>query len=306
VSSEVSFLDLVPESLQQPQTYIVLFLVVFILVLFAIIYKRNLSISIFGKTLLDVQSKDVSGVTSKDTPAKTDTKPSVKSDVRPPSTNNKEVKKEKGAAHAGCPHVNDFILVITETTNVVSEISEIKYKGCMSEQMFRADQHLIRLRTLFQNKYRALLAKMVEESRAEEHNEISGKNLVAYKFYQALTRIMIQDVKDLIIRVALLNNHLAEFASQALYDVYIEKQFESIKNTINDTTIEMYMGDWLITQKSVMVMHEGLFPETKSIVQDIFNDSRDIAVRSQKKIEVMEKNLKDFVTKIAGINGQVV
>jgi len=239
--------------------------------------------------MLDVQSKDSTNKASDEV---------NNYDIK----NIKENKsKQINPVHVGCPHVNDFILVITETTNVVSEISEIRYKGCMSEQMFRADQHLIRMRTMLQKKYRSLLAK-----KASEQNEISGDNLVAYKFYQALTRIMIQDIKDLIIRVALLNNHLAEFKNQEAYDVYIDKQFESLKNVISDTTIDMYMGDWVIKQNSVMEMHESAFLEIKEVTRDIFNDSRDIAIRSQKKIEEMEKRLKDFVTKIVGINGQTI
>ena len=68
----------------------------------------------------------------------------------------------------------------------------------------------------------------------------------------------------------------------------------------------MYMGDWVIKQKSVMELHETSFLEIKTIVEDIYNDSREIAIRSQTKIHEMEKRLKEFVTKIAGINGQVV
>ena len=287
---EGSLLDLIPGTLQQPQTYIVLFLVVFILVLIAVIYKRNLTISMFGRNLLDVQSKDSSFKPKEEVNTLEDK--SIK-DVK-----NKHTNFQINPIHIGCPHVNDFILVITETTNVVSEISEIKFKGCMSEQMSKADQHLIRMRTILQKRYRSLLAK-----KACEQEEISGDNLVAYKFYQALTRIMLQDIKDLIIRVALLNNHLAEFKNKEAYDAYIDKQFESMKNVISDTTIEMYMGDWIIKQKCVMEMHESVFLEIKKVTEDIFNDARDIAIRSQKKIEEMEKRLKDFVTKIVGING---
>lgn len=297
MNSEASFLDIIPASLQHPQTYLVLFSVVFILVLVAMMYKRNLTISMFGRNLLDVQLKDSGSFTLSKKRARADNK--EVSTVEDTNSFKKEFPTgNRVSVHSGCPHVNDFILIITETTNVVSEISEIKYKGCMSEQMFKADQHLIRMRTILQNKYRFLLAR-----KANEQDQISGDNLVAYKFYQALTRIMLQDIKDLIIRAALLNNHLADFKSQGQYNDYIEKQFESIKNVINDTTIEMYMGNWEIKQSSVMELHNSTFLEIRSIVEDIFNDARDVAIRSQNKIEEMEKRLKQFVSRIAGING---
>lgn len=299
MSSEASFISLIPASLQQPQTYIVLFLIVFILVLIAVIYKRNLTISMFGRSLLDVQSKDSQTYVSQGKIVKKEEAKDITITAKDPKATKDE--KNKKSPHAGCPHVNDFILIISETTNVVSEISEIKYKGCMAEQMFRADQHLIRMRTILQNKYRYLLAK-----ESNELDEITGSNLVAYKFYQALTRIMIQDIKDLIIRVAFLNNHLAEFESTAVYDDYINRQFESIKNVVNETTVEMYMGDWVIKQKDVLELHSSTFLDIKEIVQDIFKDARVIAIRSQNKILGMEKRLKEFVNRIAGIHGQAV
>jgi hypothetical protein len=294
VGTNATFLDLLPASLQQPQTYVVLFLVVFILVLVAVVYNRNLTVSMFGRNLLDVQSKK--NIQDKN---KIDNKDADNPENKEPVTQIVPHQNPgRVSPHTGCPHANDFILVITETTDVVSEISEIRYKGCMSEQMFRADQHLIRLRTTLQNKYRKLLAK-----KSAEQEEISGANLVAYKFYQALTRIMIQDIKDLIIRIALLNNHLADFKSNAEFDVYIDRQFESVKTVICDTTIDMYMGDWIINQMSVMELHESTFPDLRDIVKDIFTDAKDIAIRSKNRITDLEKKLKDFVTKIAGING---
>jgi len=303
--SNKSFIELVPVTLQQPQTYIFLFFVVFILVLFAIIYKRNLNISMFGRNLLDVQSKcsDVFNVQTKGDGLLVRKSTVKTSGDEVPTGTKKETKSVKsykrgGSAHAGCPHVNDFMLLITETTNVVSEMSEIKYRGCMSEQIFRAERHLLRIRNLCQSKYRTLLAKT-----SKEEEQIAGSNLVTYKFYQALTRIMMQDIKDLIIIVALLNNHLSDYENQTSYDVYIEKQFENIKNVISDTTIEMYMGDWVISQSGVMELHESIYPEMKLIVDDIFNDARHIAIRNKKRIESLESKLKTFVTNIAGING---
>jgi hypothetical protein len=247
----------------------------------------------FGRNLLDVQTKDNANPV-KEVKSKEQTAPAQEKGV----TNK---TNSKISPHMGCPHVNDIILVISETTNAVSDISEIKYKGCISEQLVRADQHLIRMRTILQSKYRSLLSK-----KSIEQSEISGGNLVAYKYYQALTRIMIQDIKDFTIMVALLNNHLAEFKNRSEYDAYIDRQFESVKDVINDTTIDMYMGDWVINQSAIMDLHYDTFNELKSVVSDLFNDARDIAIRSQDKINSIEKKLKDFVIKIVGINGHLV
>lgn len=277
MSGLFSFLATMSKS---PYTYLSLCFIILIIVFIAFIYKRNLAITVLGKTVLGVDSK----LSKKD------------------DTFYKRIKNiESGKSpHSGCPHINDFILVISETTNVVSEISEIKYKGCMSEQMFRSDQHLLILRSLMQKRYRKALL-----SKTNQKNLQFGENLKSYKFYQSLTRSMIQDVKDLIIRVAFLNNHLADFDDKMDYENYVKRQTDSVINSINDTTIDIYVGDWALSQNEVMSMHHDMHDDIKKTVNDIFMDARDIAIRSKKQIEEMEISLKKFVTKIVGTDGQI-
>jgi hypothetical protein len=274
-----SLLGFLPKVLQSPETYTVVLAVILIVVAFAIIKRRNISISIWGKKILDVEEKDSDDKHDDDKSS-------------PPSTVSL-VSDSKTNRHYGCPHINDFILIITETTNITSEIAKIKYRTCLSEQMFKACQHLLRLRSIYQNTYRNKVS--YGQDNAEE-------GLQAYKFYQALTRIIIQDLKDLIIRVAFLNNHLAQYTDDKDYDIYIEGQYQSIVDMMNDIVSDMYFGNWSVKQKEVLEMHENLNNELKKIVWDIYLDAREIAVRNDKLIEEYETKFKNFVKKIVGIS----
>ena len=271
-------IGILPEALKSPHTYIILVFIVTVITLVAIIKQRNITISIAGKKLLDISGAN---------------KESCKNDKEGSSS---KKRGDGGTPHVGCHHVNDFILIIAETTSVTSEIAEIKYKTRLSEQMFKCNQHLLRLRSIYQNTYRARMS----------NNMDADVCLKSYKFYQALTKIMIEDLEDLVIRVAFLNNHLTQYKDDKVYDAYIEGQYKAVRDMVNNIVTDMYFGDWPVGQREVLQIHQDLEGELKSIVWSIFTDGRNIAFRYETKIEQMEKNFKDFVRKIVGINDETL
>lgn len=282
MAGEENFLTLLPVAFHNPIVYAVLFILILIVVIYALSKKRNISISIFGKKILDVEGKIMEGDSSK-------------KDSSAPEAPSTQVLSSS-PKHMGCERVNDFILVTTETTNVVSEISEIKFKGCISEQMSRAEQHLARIRAVLQNAYREKVSSL---------NDPTMDTVGSYKFYQALTHIMAIDVKDQVIRTSFLYNHLAEKKDDVEFNEYINTCFINIKNICNDIVNDMYFGDYALSQDEVLKIHEDddIEAEIKKIVKDIYMDARDIAIKKKLNIEDLQKKLKIFIEKIVGING---
>lgn len=283
------FLEMLPSFLQRPETYIFIFLFLIFLVFVALYKNRNIKLSFFGKPIIDIEAKESvsSGYSVPKSPLNIDKKDDNKN-------NDKDTQRTKNQGfppHRGCAHVNDFILIITETTNVVSKISEIKFKGCMSEQLFKADQHLMRFRALYQNEFRKNLRKKAVTDDEALRN---------YKYYQLFTRAMLEDIKDMVIRNSFLNNHLITFEKDK-YIEYIDNNFVAIKNVIDDGVNDMYVGEWVIGQNELHDLHKGIDVEAKAIVKDIFMDAREIAQRQYSKIAELESGLKDFVSRIVGI-----
>jgi len=276
MAGELELFSFLPTIFQTPVVYTAIVVIILVIIIYALIKKRNLSISIFGRKIVNVEGALMNG---------------SKKDKDTKLLNNYGKPK-----HLGCDHVNDFILVISETTNVVSEISEIKFKGCISEQISRSDQHVSRIKALLQSSYRDKLIKL---------NDPTTDTIGSYKFFQALTGIIITDIKDQIIRPSFLMNHLADRSNELEYLEYINKQYLSIKSLNKEITSDMYLGDYALSQEEVLAIYDDddIEKEIKNIVKDIYYDAKDIAIKKKNKIEELQKGLKEFVKKIVGING---
>lgn len=291
------FLGLIPDALYKPGTFIVILLLVIGLSVFALYKNKNIKLSIFGKPIFDIEAKEVECLNKISVNKIESDKVSIEGKMKNTEDEKetalgKKASKQKPPPHAGCPHVNDFILVIRETTTVVSKISEMKFKGCMSEQLYKADQHLMRFRALYQKAYRRTMKDL----------KVPNEDTVrSYKFYQLFVKVMLEDIKDEVIRSAFLNNHLADFEMDR-YMEYIDNAFEAIKNVLDDGVNDMYIGEWPVSQSKLQEAHHSVEKEAKEVIKEIFLDARDIAIRTRERIQKLETDLKEFVARISGID----
>ncbi len=215
----------------------------------------------------------------------------IKKGFKNSTKDKKELDVKNDRVKGNYRHINDIFLVITETTNVVSKISEIKYKGCLAEQMHKAEQHLLRFRSIFHTAYK----NAVSEDQKQDKRWIDSQ-----KFYQAIMKIIIEDIKDLVVRESFLNNHLANL-SELDYSNYIDNQFTNIKNVIMENIDYMYVGDWVLDSEFVNKLHDKHDSETKEIIRELYIDARMIAIRQSEKITELEDGLKEFIEKIVGV-----
>jgi len=269
--------------------WVFVFIIIGLVVVFlaVLMFKGNLKLKLPGGTEVDISGSDDSK--DKKSDQKKDDKSGVKDDVlQPPPT----VLLSEKSPHTFCPHVVDFKHVVTKTTYVISKISEIRYKGCLSEQMGHVEEQFINIRTLYQKLYLEKLREKLKEKGKQIKRE-EEYLYEDYKFYQTLIKLMLHDMVA-VVRASFANNHLADYDSND-YQRYIELKFNVIRGLESDFLDTMYIGDWVVSRKDVFDFHRSARLDVKETIQNIYINAQRIAVAKGKEIEDLQDDLQDFL-----------
>lgn len=269
---EKGLFELFWSNLSNHWVFVLVVSMIAILSLAALLLKGKLSIKLPGGAGVDIgsSSSNSSDIQKKDT--KKDDK-QFKNPVVP---------------HANCPYAVDFKHVVTKTTYVVSKISEIRYKGCLSEQMGYVEEQFINIRTMYQKAY---LEKLKEKTNG---NENSDKYLFEdYRYYQAIIKLMIHDM-EAVIRASFSNNHLTTYSPEE-YRRYIDLKLGVVKGLEIDFIDSMYIGDWVITREEIFDIHKSQRDELQKIITDVYMRAQKIAHNKKEEIEGLEQELQDFL-----------
>lgn len=206
--------------------------------------------------------------------------------------------KSSDNPHAKCPYAIDFRHAFTKTTYVVSKISEIRYRGCLEEQMNYIEEQFVNIRTMYQ---RAYLEQLKEKLREKGEVNTEDKYLYEdYRYYQAIIKLMIHDMQS-VIRASFTNNHLISYEPED-YQKYIDLKFNVIKALEIDFIDSMYIGEWVITRDEIFEIHKNNRDELQKIIVDVYMRARKIAFNKKKEIERLEEELQEYMNSTVGNN----
>lgn len=209
-------------------------------------------------------------------------------------------KKQKNNVnpHSECPYAIDFKHVFTKTTYIVSKISEIKYRGCLQEQMSYTEEQFVNIKTMYQKSY---LEKL--NSNLKEKGEVNTEYKYLYqdyRYYQAIIKLMIHDMES-VVRASFSNNHLITYEPED-YQRYIDLKFNVIKALEIDFIDTMYIGEWIVSRDEIFEIHRINRKELQSIIEDVYTRARKIAFSKKNEIEKLEEEAEDFMNYTVGNN----
>jgi hypothetical protein len=283
LTKNVPIIESIAKHLGNTWVFLIVIFLMLILFVAVLLFKGKLKLKLPGGAEIDI-----SGGNDKSDKKPDNKKPQVDHQPQPPPT----VLLGSQSVHANCPHVVDFKHVVTKTTYVVSKISEIEYKGCLSEQMGHVEEQFINIRTVFQKLYLEKLREKLEE-KGEAIKKEEEYLYEDYKFYQALVKLMLHDM-EAIIRASFANNHLTDYDMES-YQKYIDLKFNVIKGLESDFLDTMYIGDWVISRKDVFDLHRRSRVEIKEIIQNIYLNAQKIAIAKAKEIDELQDELQEFL-----------
>jgi len=249
----------------------------FVIIILAIIFREKFSLTLPGgiKIGLGGSSNDKNSVKKPDTTA--------------------SLQK----SHINCPHAVDFKYLMSKTTLIVSKISEIKYKGCLSEQMKYVEEQFVNIRTLYQRLFLEKLREKRTDTDLQKEEDYPSED---YKFYQTIIKLMLHDMEK-IIRGTFANNHLAKYSVED-YENYIDLKLNVIKGHETDFLDTMYIGDWVITRPEIFELHRRARVEgnesIQRIIRVIYQKAREIAIIKENEIDGLENELQEFYDDLVG------
>jgi hypothetical protein len=255
----------ISSSLSNPFVFLAIIIIFAILFITTLLLKGKLSIKLPGGTGFDIGSDN---------------------------------KKEKNTInpHSKCPYSIDFRHAFTKTTYVVSKISEIRYRGCLQEQMNYTEEQFVCIKTMYQRSYLERLKLNLKEN--GEVNTEDKYLYEDYRYYQAIIKLMIHDMES-VVRASFSNNHLITYEPED-YQKYIDLKFNVIKALEIDFIDTMYIGDWVVSRDEIFEIHKNNREELQKIIEDVYTRARKIAFNKKKEIEKLEEELQEYMNSTVG------
>jgi hypothetical protein len=260
VGLQKSIIQVIIAALANNWIFITVVLIIAILFIVALLSKGKLLIKLPGGTSVDIGSAPDN------------------------SSKNKPIVSE----HSECAYVVDFKHVVSKTTYIVSKISEITYKGCLSEQTNYLREQLVNIRTMYQKSYLDKLKDKIKENDKEDKYLFED-----YRYYQAIIKLMLHDI-EAVIRSSFDNNHLISYKPDE-YQKYIDLKFNVIKGLEADFIDSMYIGNWVVTRDEVFEIHRSKKDELQRIISDVYMRAQKISYDKKNEIDRLQEELQEFV-----------
>jgi hypothetical protein len=178
--------------------------------------------------------------------------------------------------------------IVQECTNHTNDLK----RNIILQQMNFAEEKVGELRILICKNYSKNLATKlgVGVITAKEHKD--------YKFYRlVIYHILLQKVKDGIIKKALKENHFLDM-SNVEFEHYKNRKTEMIIETISDGLDSFYSDDTIIKREELFSINENIKRETVSIIMSIFDNARNISATYNHKINECMKEANDKLEEV--------
>lgn len=186
----------------------------------------------------------------------------------------KQDKKEVAENEDSCATCVKKELYVERAKYIVKEHLGLAYdlkRNLFIQQMNFAEEKVAELRILICRVYSRRLAQILQS------DVIQAKATKDYKLYRmVIYHIMLQNVKDDIIKKALKENHFLEL-TESEFKQYKSRKSNLIVDEISERLDVLYSTDCQISREEVFSLNEGIKVETVEIIHSIFDNAREVS-----------------------------
>lgn len=190
--------------------------------------------------------------------------------------------------------------LINVVKNIVIEkcdnITEIRNIEILVRQMKYADEKIVEIKSLVTNRF----AKQLQDKIPNAENAKSHRD---YRSYQIMIGLLANDLKENVLRVSLTDNNILDY-SDIEWDDYINQKAELMITMACDFIDFMYDSNntKIVTLKELSIGNQDIIHTVKEMIRSIFRKAKSISLENQKKIDEIEKEMKDELTLLKGVD----
>lgn len=182
-------------------------------------------------------------------------------------------------------HMARHVTIINRVDKIVSEKVFIFYYRTIREQMRVCEAGVDAMARLLRDTFFERL-----ESRGYTAAQIL--KMIDVKHYNAVVEILTSRIR-MDLRTMMRENGLAE-KTEIEMQVYVNSKFEVIIETGRVVFDTYYGGDLVISRPDLHEIHKELYGRISAKFSEVLRECRDIAIKADGKIEVLDKQLDDI------------
>lgn len=165
----------------------------------------------------------------------------------------------------------------------------------VERQMKFADEKIVEIKSIVTNRY----AKQLQEKIPAAENAKTHKD---YRAYQIMIGLLSNDLRDKVLRVSLVENHILDY-SDIEWEDYLNQKSELMITMACDFIDVMYDGgSKVVTLKDLSEGNQDIIHTVKEMIKMIFRKARHISLENKKKIDEIENEIETDLNKLKGVS----
>jgi hypothetical protein len=194
-----------------------------------------------------------------------------------------EIGKEgQLSPHTKCVHNGDIVKVLAAQSEMLNNVNYTK-QMIMPNQMRYADAVITESKGLMQKTFLNLLGQEEPEQ---------GVSSVDYNLYRLCLRTLQEDLKEYY-KACFRENHLAE-KSSVEFKVYIDHATADIVQKATDSLNSLYKGQ-IVSRVALYEANKIIIPAIKDQIEDVFRNGRDVAIKAEVDIQVLQEKFNQYL-----------
>jgi hypothetical protein len=199
-------------------------------------------------------------------------------------TESKEEVADGKNIHSKCPHVKDVIILLNDTTRILSEKMEIKHYETMRRQMNFAHEKAGLIEGLMLKVFIKLLQKCDIDHPTESE---------AFQAYKIILTVLKHEMLAKF-REYLRENNFAEM-SEADFNSYTETKTDSITAKATTVLNELYYCNKPVDRESLYEANVEKTIEIRNCLREVFVHARKVAVEHKYRLEALDRKLEALI-----------
>ena len=192
----------------------------------------------------------------------------------------------KGRKPAKEKHMARHVTIVNRVNKIVAEKTFTYYYRTMREQMRVCESAIDSVARLMRDTF-------FERLKSRGYTASQILKMVDVKHYNAVVEILASRVR-MDVRTMLRENRLSE-KTEIEMQVYVNSKFEILVETGRVVFDIYYAGDDLIISRpDLHEIHKSIFGRISTKFSEVIRECRDISVKADGKIEILEQQLEDI------------